>query len=165
MVNPDDLLNLIKERRSIRQYKDEDIPENEIEMILEAGRWSPSASNRQPWEFIVIRNKEIIKKIAETQNQNFSVHAPVHIAIIGKKKRSPDWHVIDTSLVTMNMFLMAWTLNIGSCWIGAVDKKKASEILELTDEDSLLTILPFGYIEGNIPKGYRKIMKRIKREL
>ena len=165
MIEPELLLEFIKSRRSIRQFQDKMIPETEIEMILEAGRWAPSASNRQPWEFIVIKDKEIINKIVKTQYQKFTAQAPVHIAIIGKKKRSPDWHVIDTSLASMNMLLMAWALNIGSCWIGAMQKDKAKEVLGLTENEYLLTILPFGYIKGGIPKSYRTLMRRIKREL
>jgi len=64
MIDPKILLDFIKERRSIRAFQDKPIPEEEIEMILEAGQWAPSASNRQPWEFIVIKSKDILKKIA-----------------------------------------------------------------------------------------------------
>ncbi|MFX1275424.1 MAG: nitroreductase family protein [Promethearchaeota archaeon] len=165
MIKPEELLNFIKERRSIREFQDKDIPDSEIEMILEAGRWTPSASNRQPWEFIVIRDKEIIKKLGGVQRQKFWVHAPVHIAIIGKIKKNPNWYLIDTTLASMNMILMAWALKIGTCWVGAMDKEKASEILGLTEDEFLLTILPLGYIKGDIPKSYRTIMKRIKREI
>jgi len=165
MIKPEELLTLIKDRRSIRQFQEKDIPQEEIEMILEAGRWTPSASNKQPWEFIVIRNKEIIKKIGKTQSQPFWVTAPVHIAIIGKKKKNPNWYKIDTTLASMNMMLMAWALEIGTCWVGAMDKAKASEILGLSEEDFLLTILPMGYIKGEIPKSYRTLMKRITREI
>ncbi len=57
MIDPQDFLEFIKNRRSIRSFQDKQIPDNEIQMILEAGRWAPSASNKQPWEFYVIRDK------------------------------------------------------------------------------------------------------------
>ena len=60
MINPVEFLKLLKERRSIRTYLDKDISDKEIEMVLKAGRWAPSASNKQPWEFVVIKNIEII---------------------------------------------------------------------------------------------------------
>ncbi|MFX1236399.1 MAG: nitroreductase family protein [Promethearchaeota archaeon] len=165
MIDPEQLLELIKNRRSIRSFKDVMPSDKEIDMIIEAGRWTPSASNRQPWEFIVIKDEKIIKEIAGTQSQGFSIEAPVHIAIVGKKQASPKWYEIDTSLASMNMMLMAWSLQIGTCWIGAMNKKKAKHVLGLNDDDYLLTILPFGYLKGSVPKGCRKAMKDIRKEM
>ncbi len=153
MIESEALLKFLKDRRSIRSFQDKAISEKEIEMILEAGRWTPSASNRQPWEFIVIQNKEILEKIAKTAFYgNFMKGIPVAIAIVAKIKTSPKWYLIDTSLVSMNMMLMAWSLGIGTCWIGAMNREKAKEIIGLGDKDHLLTVLPFGYIKGKIPE-------------
>jgi nitroreductase len=167
MIEPDKLLDFIKQRRSIRSFEITEITEDDIEMILEAGRWAPSASNRQPWEFILIKDKEILKEIASSAMYgNFVKRAPLAIAIVGKKSISPNWYIIDTSLVSMNMMLMAWSLGIGTCWIGSMDRKKAKEILKLNEDDYLLTILPFGYIKGSIPKpSLRKSMAEIKKEI
>ncbi len=165
MIEPKNFLELIKNRRSIRAFQEKMPSEEEISMIIEAGRWTPSASNRQPWEFIVIKDKHIIREIAATQSQGFSVQAPFHIAIVGKKRESPNWYKIDTSLASMNMILMAWSLQIGTCWIGAMDKEKAKKVLGLSEDDFLLTILPFGYIKGNIPKGYRKPLEKVRKEI
>jgi nitroreductase len=167
MIEPDKLLDFIKQRRSIRAFEKSEITEDDIEMILEAGRWAPSASNRQPWEFIVIKDKEILKEIASSAMYgNFVKRAPLAIAIVGKKSISPNWYIIDTSLVSMNMMLIAWALGIGTCWIGSMDRKKAKDILKLNEDDYLLTILPFGYIKGSIPKpSLRKSMAEIKKEI
>ena len=89
----------------------------------------------------------------------------MHVAIVGKTKRNPKWYLIDTALASMNMMLMAWSLKIGTCWVGAMEKEKASKILGLAEDDYLLTILPLGYIEGTIPKSYRASMERIKRQI
>jgi nitroreductase len=167
MINPEVFLKFIKERRSIRSFQDKSIKEEELEMILEAGRWSPSASNRQPWEFVVIKNKEILSKLSKSAFYGkFIKDVPVVIAIVAKTKTSPKWYLIDTSLVSMNMMLMAWSLRIGTCWIGAMNREKAKEIIGLGKNDHLLTILPFGYIRGEIPnptprKPLNKIVKYI----
>jgi nitroreductase len=153
MINPEDFLEFIKNRRTIRSFQDMQIPDNVIQMILEAGRWTPSASNKQPWEFFVIKDKEILKEISK--NAFYGRHikrAPLAIAIVGKKKKSPNYYIQDTSLVSMTMMLMAWSLGIGTCWIGALDRKKVKEILGLGEDDFLLTVLPMGYIKGDIPK-------------
>jgi len=167
MIDPQDFLEFIKNRRSIRSFQDKQIPDNEIQMILEAGRWAPSASNKQPWEFYIIRDKEILKEIAK--NAIFGRHikrAPLAIAIVGKKTTSPNYYIQDTSLVSMNMMLMAWSLGVGTCWTGALKRKKVKKLLGLTENDYLLTILPMGYIKGNIPKPtLRAALDQIKKEI
>ncbi|MHA1320186.1 MAG: nitroreductase family protein [Promethearchaeota archaeon] len=166
MVNPEDFLEFIKNRRSIRSFQDKQVPDNEIQMILEAGRWAPSASNKQPWEFYVIRDKEILKEISK--NAIYGRHikrAPFAIAIIGKKTISPNYYIQDTSLASMTMMLMAWSLGIGTCWTGSMNREKAKEILGLGIDDYFLTILPMGYIKGNIPKPtLRTTLDQIKKE-
>jgi nitroreductase len=168
MINPGILLEFLKGRRSIRSFQQKPIEKKELEMIIEAGRWAPSASNRQPWEFIVIKNKEILVKLAKNLSYGkFMKEVPVAIAIVAKIKISPKWYLIDTSLVSMNMMLMAWALGIGTCWIGAMNRQKVKEIIGLGENDHLLTILPFGYIKGEIPeptprKGLNKIVKYIE---
>lgn len=167
MIEPENLLEFLKNRRSIRSFEKTEIAEEAIEMILEAGRWSPSASNRQPWEFIVIKDVEILRNIASNAMYgNFVKRAPMAIAIVGKKNISPNWYVVDTSLVSMNMMLMAWSLGIGTCWVGSMDREEAKKILKLNEDDYLLTILPLGYIKGSIPNpSMRKSMEEIKREI
>jgi nitroreductase len=152
MIDPELFLEFLKSRRSIRCFKDEMISKDVIKMILEAGRWTPSASNRQAWRFIVIKNKEMIKKLSETAIYGkFIREAPVLVAIIGKVHENPNWYVQDTSLASMQMMLMAWSLNIGTCWIGSMDREKAKEIIGIKKDDFLLTILPFGYLREKIP--------------
>jgi nitroreductase len=166
-MKPEDFLEFIKNRRSIRKYQDKPIPEKEIRMILEAGRWCCSASNKQPWEFIVIKNKEKINKLTENAIYGkFIKKAPVVIAIVGKKKENPNWYIQDTTLASMNMILMAFSLGIGTCWIGSMDRDKAKENLGLGKDDFLLTVLPLGYIKGAIPKPtLRKNLDQITREI
>jgi len=167
MIEPEKLLEFMKNRRSIRSFQNTPIAEDAIEMLLEAARWTPSASNRQPWEFIVIKDKELLENVASNAMfGKFVKRAPLAIAIVGKKNVSPNWYVIDTSLVSMNMMLMAWSLGIGTCWIGSMDREKAKEILKLNEDDYLLTILPFGYVKGAIPKPtLRKSLEEIKKEM
>ncbi|MBY9016053.1 MAG: nitroreductase family protein [Candidatus Lokiarchaeota archaeon] len=167
MINPEDFLEFIKNRRSIRSFQDKLIPDDEIQMILEAGRWTPSASNKQPWEFYIIRDKEILKEISN--NAIYGRHikkAPLAIAIVGKKKISPNYYIQDTSLVSMTMMLMAWSLGIGTCWTGTLNRKNVKELLGLAENDYLLTVLPMGYIKGNIPKpSLRATLDQIIKEI
>lgn len=146
MIEPENFLEFLKDRRTIRVYKNKMIPDDEIEMILEAGRFAPSASNRQEWKFIVIKDKAILENLSKTAIYGkFVRDAPLLIAITADTSENPNWYIQDTSLVSMNMMLMAWSLGIGTCWIGSMDRKKAKEILNLGKKEFLLTILPFGY--------------------
>ena len=67
-MNPEEVLHLMKDRRSIRKFKPDPIEDEKIEMILEAARWTQSASNRQPWRFIVIKNKKIMEELQSVAN-------------------------------------------------------------------------------------------------
>jgi len=167
LINPEAFLQFLKDRRTIRSFQEKMISDKEIEMILEAGRWAPSASNRQPWEFIVIKNERKKQELAKLARYgSFIQYAPIVIAIIGKIKKSPRWYIQDTSLVSMNMMLMAWTLGIGTCWIGSMDREKVKKILELGENDFVITVLPMGYIKGEIPKPtYRKDLKKVVKEI
>ena len=167
MIDPVEFLKFLKERRSIRAYLDKEISDKEIEMILEAGRWTPSASNKQPWEFIIVKDKEILKEISKKAIYGKHIkRAPLAIAIVGKIKENPNYYIIDTSLVSMNMMLMAWSMHIGTCWIGALDRDGVKEILGIDEKDYLLTVLPMGYIKGNIPKpSLRKDLIKITKKV
>ena len=167
MIKPEAILDYLKSRRSIRKFQDKPVTNKHIEMILEAGRWAPSGSNRQPWEFIVVKNREILQKISKTGVYGLPLRkAPLGIAIVGKKLENPNWYIQDTSLASMNMMLMAWALNIGMCWMGSMDRDYAKELLGLGKDDFLLTILAMGYIKGKNPKPtLRKRLEEITRIL
>ena len=167
MINPKEFLAFLKERRSIREYLDKMIPDDAVEMILEAGRWAPSALNRQPWEFLVIKNKEILMEISKKAFYGKHIKtAPLAIAIVGKIKENPKYYIQDTSLVSMNMMLMAWSLGIGTCWTGALKRDIVKKMLGLDEDDYLLTVLPMGYIKGNVPQPtLRKSLNQITREV
>ncbi len=142
-----DILELIKTRRSIRKYKLDPIPEDEINKILEAGRWAPSASNRQPWRFIVLRSEETKRKLAETLTWGgFLSQAPLGIAVV-INPRASNHPVEDGAAATQNMLLEAHSLGLGACWIGAygsVNEESAKDILNVPDDERLLSVIVIG---------------------
>ena len=142
-----DILELIKTRRSIRKYKLDPIPEEEINKILEAGRWAPSASNRQPWRFIVLRSEETKGKLAETLTWGgFLSQAPLGIAVV-INPRASNHPVEDGAAATQNMLLEAHSLGLGACWIGAygsVNEESAKDILNVPDDERLLSVIVIG---------------------
>jgi len=142
-----DILELIKTRRSIRKYKLDPVSEEEINKILEAGRWAPSASNRQPWRFIVLRSEETKRKLAETLTWGgFLSQAPLGIAVV-INPRASNHPVEDGAAATQNMLLEAHSLGLGACWIGAYGsayEESAKKVLNVPDNDRLLSVIVIG---------------------
>lgn len=151
-MDPDELLRLMKERRSIRSYKEDPVSDDDLDKILEAARWCQSASNRQSWRFIVIKDKKIIKKLSKLAPYgSFIKQVPIVIAIIADKKMDPKWYIHNTTMASHQMCLMVWSLGLGTCWIGSLNREKGSELLELGEDEFLTTVLPIGYPK-KIPK-------------
>jgi nitroreductase len=145
-MKSDDLLELMKARRSIRAFKPDPVPDQAIITILEAARWCQSASNKQPWRFIVVKSKETIKALCKCATYgNFIEQAPVVIAIVANTKTAPKWHVHDSSMCSHQACLMAWALGLGTCWIGSMDRDKAASLLGTGKDEMIATILPIGY--------------------
>lgn len=169
-----DFINMIKSRRSIRSYLPEQIEEEELQAILEAGSWAPSAHNTQPWHFTVIQNEEFInyisnyskKVMAESpvewiakfgrSRQSIFYHAPTVVIVSGKKSEMFN-PVADCSAAIQNMLLAAESLHIGSCWVGFAmfffDNKDEVEKLRLPEGYEPLYAVCLGYKSHKIAWG------------
>lgn len=132
-----DILELIKQRRSVRRFTDEALNEKDIETILKAGQYAPSPSNSQPWHFTLIRNKEKLKALAEkAQHASFLDEAALLIIVSVDKDVDIDaWlkqhnqHLYSAAAAMQNMWLAANALDIGCCWVTldeAFSKKQIS---------------------------------------
>jgi len=141
------LLDLILTRRSIRRYENKDIPEEVLQQILETGRQAPSAANRQPIHFVIVTDHDILKNLCDNLINRFVKYAPV--AIVGcadiKSLLTGKWAVVDATIAMENMVIAAWTLGIGSCWIGACNEEKVKELLKIPDEWKFVALLTLGY--------------------
>jgi len=158
-----DVLKAIKTRRSIRKYRRDPIPEKLIFKILEAGRWAPSAGNSQPWQFIILKDDQIRRSVAEaTTYGKFLAEAPIGVAVVIDPKASTH-PVEDGAIATQNMLLAAHTLGLGACWIGSygsVYEEKVKEILNIPKEKRLLSIISIGFpVES--PRKTRKELREI----
>jgi len=112
------MIDLIKRRRSIRKYTPEPVTEAEVRQLLEAAMAAPSANNRQPWHFVVVRDQETKTLLAKTHRWSGMIaQAALAIAVCGERSRSRHW-VADTSAATENLLLAATTLGLGAVWIG-----------------------------------------------
>ncbi len=179
-MNPQDLLNLIKFRRSIRKFKDSPIEEEKLNLILESARLAPSSSNSQPWHFVVINENEVIGKLADAvplgiRPNSWFASVPIVIACLAKphmiehklaKILASDYHRIDTTIAIEHMVLTATSLGIGSCWVGWFDQKKVKKILDVPRGWDVVVLLPMGYPESQTSEeGLGGISPRPRKEL
>ena len=152
LPSPPSLMTLLKSRRSIRRYKPDPVPDDLIEQILEAGRWAASASNRQPWSFIVIRDAAIRKAVAQHAAYFFIrwAHvdeAPAIIALCGDAKSRIYRRFLheDIGIAGAQMMLQAAALGLGTCWIGGLDRKAIGDILKLPAHLEMVGLLTLGF--------------------
>lgn len=156
-----DVIEVIKTRRSIRSFKPDPIENEKLLAILEAARWAPSWANTQCWEFIVVKDADIKKRLAETLTPNNPAidavkNAPIvivacaRLGLSGYFQGKPitdkgDWFMFDVALSLQNLVLAAWSLGLGTVYVGAFDAKKAAEILEVPQGVSVVALVPVGY--------------------
>ncbi len=112
------LLKLMMDRRSVRSYTDEPVPEEKLEMILQAGLLAPSGRNTRPWEFVVVRDRETLRRMAECRvgAAKMLSGAACAIVVLGDEGKT-DTVIEDCSIALAQMHLMAASLGLGSCWI------------------------------------------------
>ena len=143
MCDRRELLKVIYERRSVRSYQKKPIPDDVLKAILEAGRLAPSAHNRQPWHFIVVRNPEMKRKLIFTSWNRFIEEASVLIVGCGDPRSR--WMTVDVAIALQNMVIAAEALGLASCWIGAFDEAKVKEILKIPENLRVVAMITIGY--------------------
>ncbi len=143
-----DALDAIYKRRSIRDYTEEEIPDDLIKKILKAGFSAPSAANQQPWHFIVIDDQSILDKVPGFHERaKFITEAKKAILVCSDKKleKIKNYWPIDCSAATENMLLSARALGLGGCWIGIYPQE--NRIKELKKIFSLPeSVIPFSIV-------------------
>jgi nitroreductase len=133
---------VVEKRRSIRKYKDTPIPKEQIVQILEAARIAPSASHRQPWHFIVVENKETIKKLAKSE---WAAEAPVMIVGLADQVASPSRCLNDLGIALEHIVLAATNLGLGTCWMGQTGREELIKgLLNIPDNFKVIAVVPLG---------------------
>ncbi len=135
----------VQSRRSVRAYEPEPIPEEVLMKILESGRLAPSASNRQPWHFIIVKDPEKKKVLSEGRYAHFLKDTPVVIAGCGDAELSPRWYAVDVTIALQQMVLTATEEGIGTCWIGSFDEESVRKCLKVPERFKVVAMLAMGY--------------------
>ena len=146
----------IQTRLTVRQFKPDAVPDDVAMKLLRAGQWAPSSRNLQPWHFIVVRDRDMLKQIgAVATSGSFVADAPMAIAIA---MDNADRAELDAGRALQQMELVAWDEGLGTCFVGLrveEQNRKVKELLGIPEGMELITILPFGYRDEKL-RGTRR---------
>jgi nitroreductase len=166
---------LIKSLRAVRQFSDREIPDDVLRDILDTGRWTGSSKNTQPWDLVVVTNRDTLAALAKCGQ--FAWHLARAKLAIGLVMRGDDaWSGMDEGRLMQNIMLAAWAHGVGSC-IGSIypeHQQRARELLGIPENRYLRTMLSIGYPaspealrlppNAGIPRGRRPLDDLVSRE-
>ncbi len=154
------MLEVIKKRRSIRAYQNKPVEEEKIEAILRAAQFSPSANHRNPWQFWVVKNKELLEKLSRATPWGlFIAQASLAIVVCADEALSGEW-LEDASIVGAHIYLEVTNQGLGTCWVqnrgSKTDQGEDSEqyirsLLNIPDNLRVVATFPIGYPDEEKP--------------
>ena len=144
------LLDLMYARRTVRDFTEEVVTDEQVETMLRAAMAAPSAQDLRPWHFIVVRRQKMLNKLAHVHKYAYMLEkAPLAVVVCGDQKASEQHWVEDTCAATQNMLLAATALGLGGVWISLYPKKKhqkaVQELLDIPEEVGVLCVLALGH--------------------
>ena len=152
-----DVFEAIRTILAVRKFQDKPVPDDLIHRIVEAARLTASSRNGQPWQFIVIQDRNTLKRIGELATSGpYTADAPFAVAVAYEKESQ--FGVSDGSLAIHSMMLTAWEEGVGSNWVGFANRygETIAPLLNLPDTYDLLAIVPFGYPIQELGKGKKR---------
>jgi nitroreductase len=173
------LIDLVRHRKSVRNFLDTPVEKDKIMMCLEAARLAPSASNSQPWKFIVVDDRDVKNRLCDSAFggiyaiNSFCKTAPVIVAVVSEKSkflariggvfRGTRYYLIDVGIACEHFVLQAEDLGLGTCWIGWFNEKAVKSILGVPQNKKIDILIALGYYErGRLgPEHGREPMDRI----
>ena len=155
------MLDLLLKRRSCRKFADRAVETEKREALLQAAQLAPSGKGTRPWEFVVIENRETLRKLGNCRkpNQPFLPRTPLAIVILGDTQKTDTW-IEDTAIAAMILQLEAEGLGLGSCWVqirlressqGMSSEAYVRELLGIPEHMAVLAVIAVGYPEKRLP--------------
>lgn len=154
-----DILEVMKNRRSIRKYRPDPIPEELLNKVLSAARVAPSANNAQPWKLVIVRDEELKRRLVQAcAGQKFIAEAPIVIVGCGLPDDAyataggyMNSFVMDVTIAMDHLILAAASLGLGTCWIAAFKEEKVKDIIGISSDARVVALTPLGYPD-EVPK-------------
>ena len=161
------LIDILKQRKSVRDFIDKPVEREKVMVCLEAARIAPSACNSQPWKFVVVDDTQLKSKLCDAAfsgiylSNSFCKKAPVIVVVVSEKSkflariggmfRGTEYHLIDMGIACEHFVLQAGDLGLGTCWIGWFDEKAVKSILKVPRDKKIDILLALGHYDGQSP--------------
>ncbi len=164
-----DFNELITHRYSVRAYKPDPVEEDKLQKVLEAARMAPTASNRQPFQLIIVRTAGREEELRKIYNRHWFVQAPIIICAVGLPQKGwvrydgANYTHVDVAIAMDHLILQAAELGLGTCWIAAFNPQMAQEILGLPEDVEPLVFTPLGYPADSPKPKVRKPLSQLVR--
>jgi len=156
-----DFMELVRTRRTVRKFTEDEVSTDQLNTVLEAARWTPSWANTQCWEIIVVTRQDLKESLQQTLAKGNPAskavaQAPVVLAICGRLKTAGyykgevttkfgDWLLFDLGLVSQTISLAAHSLGLSSVMVGLLDHDQAAKVLQVPEGNELVTLMPLGH--------------------
>jgi len=162
-----ELMEVVRRRRSIRKYRPDPVPQARIDQVLEAARLAPSWANGQCWTFVVVTDPKVKHALAQAGNEWIEA-APVLIAACADPRASglkgdQTYYLLDIGIAMEHLVLAAAEQELGTCWIGWFDEKKARKALGVPEAIRVVAVTPLGYPDEEPEARPRKSLAEIIR--
>ncbi len=152
MANP--VFEAVRTVLAVREYDDRQIPDDVLHRILEAGRLSASSMNRQPWHFVLVRERGALEELGRRVRTGPYIEGAAAAVVVAYEKASR-FGVSDASRAVQSMVLTAWAEGVGSNWTGFTGLREVAEQVRLPEEYDVLAVIPFGYPRHPIGRGHK----------
>ncbi len=150
-----DVFDAVRTVLAVRRYEDRPVPDAVVHRIVEAARLTGSSMNRQPWHFVVVRERENLRTLG-TLTRTGPYVADAALAIVVAVERASAFGVSDASRAVQSMILTAWAEGVGSNWAGFGGLDEVKDTLGIPAELDVLAVLPFGYPVDPIGRGKKQ---------
>ncbi len=164
------VLEVIRNRKSVRKYSSRPVEKEKIIKMAQAARLSPSASNKQPWRFVAVTDKDLVKKAVKQAlgpMNSWAITAPCLIVGCSVRKdvithwiaeaiSGVRYHILDLGISMEHMVLQAEQMGLSTCWIGWFNEKKLKKLLRIPPAWRIMSLISVGYRNGDYKPGAKK---------
>lgn len=155
-----DAIQAIMTRKVQRAFSDKAVESGKLAQIVDAGRHAMSARNLQPWQFIVVRDRQTLRALGDLCSTGRFVSKAPSAVVVLKDLSNTRWADVDCAHAVQTMAIAAWSMGLGTCWVGNFDQAEISKLLGVPEGWSVFTVLPFGYSDPESPSEVRPLKKR-----
>lgn len=162
-----DFFELIEKRYSVRAYEYRPVEEEKLVKVLDAARLAPTAANRQPFRFVVVKTEGREEELRRIYRPDWFTQAPIVICACAvpdegwTRSDGKDYYDVDTTIAMDHLILAAASMGLGTCWIAAFDPDAAREILGLPDDIEPVALTPLGYPADSPKPKHRKALAEL----